>query len=63
MGAALFFDRRRDVLHGTHVEPARGGILALWQADRLTGYDSTSLQSFTLSEKLLSGDGLSGRDD
>ena len=60
--ASLFFNRRSDVLHGTHVEPARGGILALGQADCLARDNCTPFEGFTLPEKLLPGDGLSGRD-
>ena len=58
---ALFLHSRREVLHRSHVEPARGGILALGQLDRLAGYDRSPLQGFTLPEKLLPGDGPSGR--
>ena len=43
----LFLHRRREVLHGSHVDPARGGLLALGQPDYLAGYDSASLQGFT----------------
>ena len=60
--ASLFFNCRRDVLDGTHVEPARGGILALGQADCLARDDCAPFEGFTLPEKLLPGDGLSGRD-
>src|SRR5215207_6442829 len=62
-GAALLLHRRGEILHGTHVEPARRSILALGQADRFAGDQSAPLQGFALLQKLLAVDGLNRRDD
>src|SRR4051794_1708169 len=48
---ALFLYGRGEVLDSPHVEPARGGILALGQLDRVAGDQSSALQGFTLAEE------------
>ena len=55
---ALFFNRCREVLHGTHVEPTHRSILALWQTDRLARDGCTPFEGFTLAEQLMSINGV-----
>ena len=59
-GTALFLHRRREVLDSTHVEPTHRSILALWQPDCLARDGCPPFEGFTLSEQLMSINGVRG---